>query len=92
MNNEGGDGSQGRSSSSSWRNAVDLVDLVAEWAITIRAPSWDQPEAGLMVPELAEGICPVAVLHSLAGVVAHLAAELRVRRQAADRFRKIIHV
>jgi hypothetical protein len=95
MNNEGGAGSQGRSSSSSWRNAVDLVDLVdlvAEWAITIRAPSWDQPEAGLMVPELAEGICPVAVLHSLAGVVAHLAAELRVRRQAADRFRKIIHV
>ena len=45
-----------------------------------------------MVPELAEGICPVAVLDSLAGVVAHLMAELRVSRQTADRFRKIIHV
>jgi hypothetical protein len=45
-----------------------------------------------MVPELAEGICPVAVLHPLAGVFAHLTAKVSVSRQAADRFRKIIHV
>jgi hypothetical protein len=36
-------------------------------------------EAGLMVPELLEGIGPIAVLDPLAGVLAHLAAELRVR-------------
>lgn len=45
-----------------------------------------------MVPELPEGIGPVTVLNSLAGVVAHLAAEFRVRGQAADRFGKIIHI
>ena len=49
-------------------------------------------EAGLMVPELPEGIGPVTVLNSLPGVVAHLAAELRVGGQAADCFCKIIHI
>ena len=45
-----------------------------------------------MVPELPEGVGPIAVLDPLAGVVAHLAAQVGVRCQTADRFRKIIHI
>ena len=67
-------------------------DYLCHSLLRRKMPAHFSATPGSMVPELPEGICPVTVLHPLTGAVAHLAAELRVRRQAADRLGKIIHI
>jgi hypothetical protein len=71
-------------------DAVDVVDKLGAIVATLACCGHARnrqgycgiacfAEAGLVVPELPEGIGPIAVLDPLAGVLAHLAAELRVR-------------